>query len=275
MTLRDVGELLNRVAVERVEMAPIVPVERLMRRKGARKGKLTIGEAVAIAGVLGKPSKMPGYSYGLSALLCHRGSEMSKVPGSICSACYALTDWYLTWRPLHKGQARRFAGLQHPQWEDAMVLQIEHFTTREVPFFRWHDSGDLQGVWHLERIVRVCERTPWVKHWLPTRQYEYVRDFLAAGGVIPPNLTIRLSALMIDAEPPRELPGVPLRPGDIVIPPELYHLPTSTVHTAGAELPLQGKGCIQCAADKHTAYKCLNCRACWDPRVRNVSYAEH
>lgn len=272
MTLRDVGELLEKVAVERAEMAPIVPVETLMRRK--RKG-LTLREAVAIAGVLGKPSKMPGYSYGLSALLCHRGSVMSKVPGSICSTCYALTDWYLTWRPLHKGQGRRYAGLQHPQWEDAMVLQILHYTTPEVPYFRWHDSGDLQGVWHLERIVRVCERTPWVKHWLPTREYEMVAAFLAAGGVIPPNLTLRLSALMIDSEPPRELPGIPLEPGQVVIPPSLYHLPTSTAHTPGVPLPVSGKGSIACAADRHPSYKCLNCRACWDQRVRNVSYGQH
>lgn len=274
MSRRDVAELLEANAVPRVEMAPIIPVDSLTRRRNLR-GRLSVGEAERIAGVLGKPSKMPGYSYGLSALLCQTGSQMAKVPGSVCSTCYALTDWYLTWRPLHKGQGRRLAGLQHPQWEDALVVLIERYTTREVPFFRWHDSGDLQGVWHLERIVRVCERTPWVTHWLPTREYKMVADFLAAGGVIPPNLTIRLSALMIDSEPPRELPGVPLRPGERVIPPELYHLPTSTVHTAGATLPVQGKGSIQCAADKHTKYRCESCRACWEPRVRNVSYAQH
>jgi hypothetical protein len=273
VSLRDVASLLEEVAVARAEMAPIVPASTLVRRKS---GKLTIGEAERIAGVLGRTSKMPGASYGLSAFLCRRGSEMAKVPGSICANCYARSDWYATWRALHVGQGRRHAGLEHPQWVDAMVVLIEHYTTAEVPFFRWHDAGDLQGVWHLANICEVCRRTPRVRHWMPTREYEDVRDYLAGGGVIPPNLTIRLSALMIDAEPPRAVPGIPVAPTDIVIPPELYHLPTSTVHsTAGYTMPLEGRGTLECRAVEQRGNKCGACRACWDQRVGNVSYPEH
>ena len=155
MTLRDVAAILERVAVERAEPAPIVPLERLNRRKS---GRLTIGEAERIAGVLGRTSKMPGASYGLSAFLCKRGSVMAEVPGSICASCYARSDWYATWRPLHVGQGRRQVGLDHPQWEDAMVVLIEHYTTAAVPYFRIHDAGDFQSVEHFARWCRVCAR---------------------------------------------------------------------------------------------------------------------
>ena len=36
------------------------------------------------------------------------------------------------------------------------------------PFFRWHDSGDIQDVKHLEDIVEVTRQTPEIMHWLPT-----------------------------------------------------------------------------------------------------------
>ena len=29
-------------------------------------------------------------------------------------------------------------------------------TAASVPFFRWHDSGDLQGADHLKKIFEVC-----------------------------------------------------------------------------------------------------------------------
>ena len=157
-----------------------------------------------------------------------------------------------------------------------MVVLIEHYTTAAVPYFRIHDAGDFQSVEHFARWCRVCARVPRVRCWAPTREYEMVRDYLGAGGVIPPNLVVRLSALMIDAEPPRQLDGVPLKPGEIVIPPELYHLPTSTVHTAaGGTMPLEGKGTVECRAVEKRANKCGECRACWNPRVANVSYPEH
>lgn len=136
-------------------------------------------------------------------------------------------------------------------------------------FFRWHDSGDLQGVWHLERIVEVCERTPEVRHWLPTREYGYVAKFRAKGGEIPANLTIRLSAHMIDQAPvlPEDLREL------------LDDLPVSTVSTVslihtGFQI-VEGKGSVECRAVEARDNKCGECRACWDVRVRSVNYPQH
>lgn len=225
---------------------------------------------MSIAGALGKTSKMPGRSYGISAQKCHKGSELRKVPGSVCSGCYAMTDWYRSWRPLLAGHARRFAGLSHPRWADAMVRMISSACTPpDDLYFRWHDSGDLQGVWHLEKIVEVCRRTPDVTHWLPTREYEYVALFRARGGEIPENLTIRLSAHMIDEEPiiPQNLQEL------------LGDLPVSTVSTvsfykAGIKI-VEGKGSVECRAVEERDNQCGPCRACWDRRVRSVNYPQH
>jgi len=262
------------------------------------RGRMGLAEARHIAGTLGKPSKMPGWSYGLDAFLCDRGSELVNVPGSTCYPCYARTAYYATWKMAVLARARRQAGLFHPDWLEAMVRQIEHYCVKPDHYFRWHDSGDLQDVLdpdppdyltqtpaalgrkhreavtrnqrrtaeerargkaeHLRRIAAICRRTPDVKHWLPTKEYEAVELFLAADAV-PANLCIRLSAYMIDTEP------VVLR--------SIAHLPTSTVHTAIAAI-MDGPGTVECRAIRR-GNKCGGCRACWNPRVTNVSYPQH
>ncbi len=230
---------------------------------------MSMKEAVAIAGTLGHPSKMPGYSYGISAQLCHTGSKLRKVPGSVCSGCYAMTDWYRSWIPLLVGHARRFRGITHPRWVDAMVRMISSSCVGEDNFFRWHDSGDLQGIWHLANICEVARRTPQVTHWLPTREYEYVASYLATGKTIPDNLCVRLSAHMIDSEPVIPEALVPL----------IGHLPVSTVssvsmYKSGYQI-VEGKGSVECRAVEARDNKCGQCRACWSRDVKSVNYPAH
>lgn len=68
--------------------------------------------AEAIAGRLGHASKMPGYSYGISAEKCQTGGKLRGVRGSVCASCYAMTDWYRSWRPLLEGHRQ---GIHHPR----------------------------------------------------------------------------------------------------------------------------------------------------------------
>lgn len=234
---------------------------------------MTVAKARAIAGALGHPSKMPGFSYGISAQLCQTGGKLRGVPGSVCSGCYAMTDWYRSWEPLLEGHRRRYAGIHHPRWVDAMVTMItsayKKVTDPKDRVFRFHDSGDLQGRWHLAKIVAVCERTPDILYWLPTREYAMVAALLATGKSIPDNLTIRLSAHMIDCEPvlPADLQAV------------LSPFPVSTVSTValtGKDIKIvEGKGSVECQAVAARDNKCGPCRACWDPRVKSVNYPQH
>lgn len=215
-------------------------------------------EAKRIVGSLGHPSKMPGKSYGLSAWECKTGKKLMGVPGSTCSQCYATKNFYATWIPVKIAHQRRLDSLKHPRWVEAMATLM-----KDEQWFRWHDSGDLQGVWHLENIVAVALRTPHVRHWLPTREYEMVRKWLRAGGVVPANLCIRLSAKMIGDKP---------RVG-----PALKSLPTSTVNSVlGRPVQVSDKrsDSIECRAYTRDN-TCGKCRACWMPAVKNVSYHEH
>lgn len=208
----------------------------------------TLKEAEAIAGSLGEPSKMPGYAYGISATKCVTGGALQKIPGSVCSKCYALKGRYM-YSGVARAHARRLAGLSHPRWVEAMVWMIKF---RKARWFRWHDSGDLQSVDHLVRIVLIAKRCPSTKFWLPTREKAIIENFVRMGGVVPKNLVIRVSGLMIDGPPPQGFAN------------------TSTVVR---EAPLFNRF-ASCPA-QFRGNKCGNCRQCWDRRVKNVSYPLH
>lgn len=223
---------------------------------------MTLQQATAIAGTLGQPSKMPGAAYGIDAFQCRKGGELVGDPASTCHGCYARRNFYLYWRAAVSARAKRHAAIRHRYWIEAMIALILDYLERGgEPAFRWHDSGDLQGAWHLAAIAAVAEATPMVRHWLPTREYDDVRAFLAAGGVIPGNLAVRLSAHYVGAR--------------AEVPAELAHLPTSTTHKLGAPPPLKRKGAISCHAIDSPVNMCRGCRACWDARVVNVSYRMH
>lgn len=210
----------------------------------------TLKSAKAIAGSLSKPSKMPGHGYGLPAAECITGGRLQDVEGSTCSGCYAMRGNY-QWPVVQAAQYKRLEAIEHPQWVDAMAYMIER-TGDE--WFRWHDSGDLQSVEHLDRIMEVCRRTPLVKHWIPTREVRILRDWVKANGRenVPDNLTIRVSAHMIGQKPPKAPCGMPF----------------STVSETGME------GAHDCPA-RFQKNECGDCRACWDPAVEHVDYHKH
>jgi len=209
---------------------------------------INVFEALKFVGGLSSPSKMPCQGYSLSALRCITGAKMAKVENSICSKCYALRGNY-RYQNVHDAHERRFAALKKSKWIEAMVCAING--SESSGYFRWHDSGDLQGVWHLQKIVDVCNLTPSIKHWLPTREFKFVGDFVRAGGIIPKNLCIRFSALMFDGLPPIELAK------------------RASVQVSGAS-----KTDFNCPASQQ-GNKCLACRACWDKKTFAVNYKRH
>jgi len=213
------------------------------------------------AGSLGFPAKMPGTSYGIPATACRTGSKLAIQAGTTCSSCYALGRGNYRYPSVISGQARRLAALDDlPRWVAAMVRMLRkahgldgakpHPRVADLGWHRWHDSGDIQSVAHLSAICDIATATPEIRHWLPTREAQMLAAFRRNGGIVPDNLTVRLSATMIDGTAPRAWPI------------------TSTVHAATAPdghicpAPTQGN---QCGA----------CRACWSQDVSNVSYHQH
>lgn len=211
---------------------------------------LTVKEAKEITGGLSEPSKMPGRAYNLPAQSCRVGSILRRRSGSTCSRCYAYKGRYV-FGTVQQALGRRLKALSHPRWVEAMSLLINHYGQKE-PYFRWHDSGDLQSLEHLERIIEVARRTPGVKHWLPTREFGILKRFLDSGGQIPRNMVVRVSGVMIDS-----------------LPPDLG-LPGSCVTSTG-EVP---QGVYLCPALEQ-GNSCGSCRACWDPHVKVVAYKLH
>jgi hypothetical protein len=126
----------------------------------------------------------------------------------------------------------------------------------DKPYFRWHDSGDLQSVEHLSKIAQVARRLDKTLFWLPTREANIVKDFLKTES-IPVNLVIRISAMFIDE--PAKLPRSLQNQANIL---------TSTVHS---QKELTG---FKCKAPSQQG-QCGSCRACWDNTVTNVSYLAH
>ena len=194
-------------------------------------------EANKITGGLSKPSKMPGPAYNLPAQACITGAKLVKIPDSVCAGCYALKGRY-NFSNVRLALARRLESLKHPQWVLAMTVLI-----KGEPWFRWHDSGDLQSSWHLKRIFEVCEATPETSHWLPTREAKFLP---LNHDSIPKNLIIRVSSHRIDQAPVKFWPW------------------TSTVST----------GSFSCPASKQ-GNECKSCRNCWDRKVASVSYPKH
>lgn len=203
--------------------------------------------ALAICHTLSQPGKMPCKAYSLPARKCLTGGKLQKVPGSVCFVCYALRNSY-NYPSTQKAMARRLKSLSHPLWADAIAYLIK---ADGNPFFRWHDSGDIQSVEHLEKIVRVAHLCPKVSFWLPTREPGILSAFLKGGGIIPENLTIRLSAFMVNAPAPEKL-----------------------AESLGAVSSVVTTGAGNCNAPRQGG-KCLDCRKCWDKKEKVISYEQH
>ena len=204
-------------------------------------------EALAIVGGLSKASKMPCDTYNLPAAECKIGAILRQKAGSACHGCYAFKGRF-GFDSVQRAAYRRLATITDPQWVEAMVTLI-----KGQPYFRWHASGDIQDLAHFANIVRVAERCPETKFWIPTRETPTVRQWIAAHGPLPANLTVRVSAAMVDQPAPD------------------LGLPTSTIRSRkAAPLP----GAYVCPAPTQ-ANSCGPCRACWDPNVANVSYKKH
>ena len=210
----------------------------------------TVKEAWSEVGGLSKPSKMPSFGYSLSAFKCKVGSKLRKVLMSTCADCYALKGRY-TFPNVQEALDRRMDKLMNnPKWVDAMVFLILHYCTK-TKVFRWHDSGDLQSVQHLVKIVNIAKRTPNVRHWLPTREVSIVQEYKKLFGDFPSNLVVRISATMIN--------GLPHK----------FHKHSSTVVT-NEDLVVDK----MCPSSKQ-GNKCLDCRMCWDSNVKDVAYFQH
>ena len=105
-------------------------------------------EASKITGGLSAPGKMPEGSYNLPAVACITGAKLRKIPGTPCYGCYAFKGRY-NFRNVKDALTRRLEAITDPLWVQAMAVLI-----KGKKHFRWHDSGDIQSVDHLKKILK-------------------------------------------------------------------------------------------------------------------------
>lgn len=215
-------------------------------------------QASVITGGVTQTSKMPCKSYSLPTVACHTGFNMAQVKGSVCSSCYANKGFYSMYAAtVEPAQHARLESINlaiadadyRSQWIDAMVSLIGGDR-----YFRFHDSGDLQSVEHLELYAELADKLPKCRFWLPTREYGIVSAFTAVRD-LPRNLIVRLSAMFPDKP--------------VTIPASLQGAANVTVSNVHTDKPI-GR---ECPAPKQSG-SCGNCRACWSSNTV-VSYHIH
>lgn len=218
--------------------------------------KTTTKHLEQATGGLSTPSKMPCYSWSISAYDCIVGQLLEKISGTVCADCYAMKGRYV-FPNVRKAHIRRKAALENPAWVTLMTELISRKTKVDLTggkYFRWFDAGDLQGVDHLEKIVQIANNLPDIKFWLPTKQADFVKSFLNSGGILPENLTVRYSAAKIGKKP-NIFSGM-----------------------VGSGVEVSGEEVFDCPAYTQDG-KCdgekVSCRACWKKTVKIVNYPKH
>ena len=211
---------------------------------------MKLKEIEAKIGGLSNTSKMPAYSWGISAKDCKTGSKLALIDGTICNKCYALKNCYV-FKVVQDAHKFRLRAVELNEWVDYMIQLITikyKKLDKSRLYHRWFDSGDIQSYSHLMKIFEVCENTPHIKHWIATREYSIVDKVDEKD--VPKNLCLRVSAIKVDGA-----------------------IPKFWKWTSGVHKDKRHKG-RECPAYKQNN-ECGSCRACWNRNIKQISYKEH
>jgi hypothetical protein len=196
---------------------------------------------------LSKASKMPCRSWSLQALdTCPASRDASGELVDACKGCYATSGNY-RFPNVKAPRVHNREDWKRDSWVADMVSELDNDR-----YFRWFDSGDIYDVRLARKILEVCEATPWVKHWIPTRMHKF------------PKFTLVLQRL-------QSLPNVVLRLSSDSIMGETIEGPTTSTIATLEDAP---KGSFVCEAYTRGG-KCDKCRACWDKGISVVTYIGH
>jgi hypothetical protein len=212
------------------------------------EGKYTAPNARAFLG-LSKNSKMPAYTLAIPArLTCPRGDKLAQITGTVCAGCYAMKG-HDAMEPAKNAKARRLNIIKLAlKFSDIRSIWKHAFSValKKEKHFRWHSAGDIYSLEYSQLMAYVIGGTPWVKHWIPTRESRNAQILINF-----PNCVVRVSDDMIDQVSNKH-------PGN-----------TSGVHST--DKPTRGFNCPA----QTTGGSCGDCRQCWNPSVKHVSYHLH
>lgn len=194
-------------------------------------------------------SKLDGIkSWSLQALeTCPASKNADGSLVDACKGCYATTGNY-NYPNVKAPRAHNREDWQRLEWVDDMVQALQ-----DSRYFRWFDSGDMYTIGLAEKILEVMQRTPWVKHWLPTRMHKFpkFRGVLTEMQALD-NVMVRFSS---DSVTGQFIDGLH---GSVIVP---------TIDDVTPKMQA-------CEAYQHGG-KCNGCRACWDKSVSLIAYPAH
>ena len=198
---------------------------------------------------LSKASKMPCKSFSLPVTeeVCKGMRDTMGNVKPVCVGCYAKKGFYNM--PVVR-DLREHNLLATKQLDDtfanSMVEQVG-----KAKYFRWFDSGDIYSDKLLARIYWICKNTPNTKHWIPTKARELFNQETWKALEALPNVTVRYSSpSIIGTYEPKH--------GSTV---------SQAIHKSTKEL-------FYCPASTQKG-KCETCRACWNPKLKVISYLKH
>ena len=204
---------------------------------------------IATAVKISVTSKLDGIrSWSLQALdTCPGSIESPGVLVDACKGCYATTGNYVFANVKAPREFNRI-DWQRMDWCDDMVAELSKDT-----HFRWFDSGDMYSLGLAEKMLEVMQRTPWCKHWLPTRMHKFPKFALVLRAMSQlDNVMVRPSSDSIVGE---FIPGLH---GSVIV-------PDSRVNPDMVTL---------CRAYENEG-KCNGCRACYDKSIPVIAYPAH
>lgn len=198
---------------------------------------------------LSKASKMPCRSWSLQALeTCPASKREDGTLVDACKGCYATTGNY-RFPNVKAPREHNKEDWKRSEWADDMVSELDNDR-----YFRWFDSGDMYDLRLAYKILDVMQRTPWVKHWLPTRMHKFPKFAQVIADMESlPNVVVRLSSDSIQGE-------------------TIQGATTSTIIPVDDEI--QYASYTICKAYTRDG-KCGSCRACWSKDTSVVAYPAH
>lgn len=200
---------------------------------------------------LSKTSKMPAYSWSLSAIkTCPGAIDKSKesklVP--VCENCYATVGFFRM--PVVKAVRENNERL----WKEDTFVNDFIKVLNGHEYFRWLDSGDIFSIKLMEKIYEICKETPDTQHWIPTRMYKFKKfeSLLSKLGDLP-NVSLRYSGDDFNKK-------VDKGNGSIVTTDKFDYD--------------KNKDVVKCEAYEREG-KCGECRSCWNKSVKHIAYPIH
>lgn len=199
---------------------------------------------------LSKPSKLNCLSFGIpnDEATCIGKRDDNGVLKPVCKGCYAGKGFYNMTNVKQALERNKELTM-----EDSFIHDmVESLNRMKSNYFRWFHSGDIYSNEFLTKVIAICQQTPQVKHWIPTKSRELLNQELWKTLESLPNVTVRYSSPSIMGHW-EEKHG-------------------STVNSVFLEKST--KGLFQCPAPTQEN-KCNKCHACWNKNIKVVQYLKH